>query len=375
MSAALQAARRQVLDVSPQGLSADNPEDERAVQPLTSSVSAAAIQQEAHDLRLNHELSVQLAKEFNMRAAALKKAGEEIVELRRQVQLLRGENVQLKARLEEEDRLAEDARRRPMPEGLDRLSVPELVAKLQRAVDKYRDEKAKGAELGRRLEEVVKEAARSRGMNRNLSELERAHVEQNRELQRLQEDNRKMEAYRQTAHTQEKVIVKLEKTLEASLLDVQKAQRIQADVEKMKAENARIRERCKQLLAAQQEKAGGAGAEELQRKLLEKSEEVLRLEALVKDLQRSSASVAASPHLLRDRRELEEQVAKVTEWAHRCQAAEDRLQGVQQQLVESSKRHAAELSAMRVEVAKRDARVLELEVLARGRWAGADSAS
>jgi hypothetical protein len=161
-----------------------------------------ALSQEAHDFRLNHELSVQLAKEFNLRAAALKKAGEEIVGLRRQVQLLQGENVRLKSQLEDEERLAADVQRRPPPEGFDRLSSNELASKLQRAHEKYREEKSKGAELGRRLEEALKEASRGRGLQRTLGELETAHMQQNKELQRLQDENRKIDKYRQAAKTQ-----------------------------------------------------------------------------------------------------------------------------------------------------------------------------
>merc|ERR1719174_484763 len=168
---------------------------------------------DAHEFRLNHEFSVQLAKEFNLRAAALKKAGEEIVSLRRQVQLLRGENAKLKAQLQDEEQLAEDVQRRPPPEGFDSLSSAELASKLQRALEKYREEKSKSADMGKRLEDAVKEASRGRGLQRSLEELETTHVQQNRELQRLQEENKKIDSYRQAAKTQEKVIAKLEKIL------------------------------------------------------------------------------------------------------------------------------------------------------------------
>merc|ERR1711920_302525 len=161
------------------------------------------MQQEANEFRLNHELSVQLSKEFNMRAAALKRAGEEIVNLRRQIQLLANENAKIKAELQDEEKLAEEVQKRPPPEGLETLSSAELAGKLQRALEKYRTEKAKGAELGRRLEEVLKEVSRGRGLERALEELERAHLEQNKELQRLQEESRKIETYRQTTKTQE----------------------------------------------------------------------------------------------------------------------------------------------------------------------------
>lgn len=332
--------------------------------------TSAALQQEAKELRLNHELTVQLAKEFNMRAAALKRAGEEIVELRRQVALLRGENARLQAQLDDELQLAEDVRHRPSPEGLESLSGAELAAKLQRALEKYREEKGKGAELSRRLEDAMKEAARGRGLERSLDELERAHLQQNRELQRLQDENRKMDTYKQTTRTQEKVISKLEKILESSLAEVQKAQRVQVDVERMKTENLRLREKCALLVARRKGDGGGGDTGELQRQLAEKTDEVARLQALVRDLQRSGSkrsetAVVSSPELQRERQHFEDQDAKRFEWEQRCQAAEHRLQMLQQQLTESSKRYGGEISSLRVEVAKRDARIMELEFLLR----------
>ncbi|CAJ1460770.1 unnamed protein product [Effrenium voratum] len=71
--------------------------------PVERGSAPAALEQEAKDFRLHHELSVQLSKEFNLRAAALKRAGEEIVGLRRQVQLLKNENKSLRTQIEEED--------------------------------------------------------------------------------------------------------------------------------------------------------------------------------------------------------------------------------------------------------------------------------
>merc|ERR1711959_870140 len=95
-------------------------------------------------------------------------------------------------------------------------------------------------------------------------ELENAHLQQNRELQRLQEENKKVEGYRQAAKTQEKVIAELERILESSLQEVQKAQRVQVDVEKLKTDNLRLREKCAHLISKRRGVAEDvAGAEEL----------------------------------------------------------------------------------------------------------------
>ncbi|CAE8585620.1 unnamed protein product, partial [Polarella glacialis] len=325
----------------------------------------AALGQEANEFRLNHELSVQLAKEFNLRAAALKRAGEEIVVLRRQIQLLRNENHSLKAQIEDEEQLAQDVRLRPPPEGLESLSSAELAAKLQRTLERYREEKVRGAELARRLEDSLKEASRGRGLERSLEELQQAHLEQNRELQRLQDEGRKLETYRQTTKTQEKVITKLEKILESSLQEVQKAQKVQVNVERLKTENLRLRERCSGLLA-KSKKLDGGDEEEIRRKLSQKDVEIARLQGLVKELRGSNAPPQELSRPQADGAEqqrLQDLESHLQDWEQKCQAAEHRLQMLQRQLTESSRRYGAEITDLKVTIAKRDARIMELEYL------------
>jgi len=335
---------------------------------MSAGAVMAALDQEGNDFRLNHELSVQLAKEFNLRAAALKRAGEEVVTLRRQVQMLKNENASLRAQIEDEEKLAEDVRQRPPPEGLENLSGAELAMRLQRSLEKYREEKAKAAELGRRLEEAMKQAARGRSLERSLEELQQAHLEQNRELQRLQDEGRKLETYRQTTRTQEKVISKLEKILESSLQEVQKAQKVQVDVEKLKTENLRLRERCSSLLS--KKKSDGSAAEEdsqdSRRKLAQKDAEVIRLQAIVKDLKAGDGNTTSGEEATRQSANdgtLNDLEAKRLDWEQKCKAAEQRLQMLQRQLTESSKKYGSEISDYKVEIAKKDAHILELEYL------------
>lgn len=354
--------------------------------PLDGASAAARdaalnLQREAHEFRFNHELSVELAKEFNLRAAALKRAGEEIVALRRQLQLLKSENVRLKAQLDDEERLAEEVQSRPPPAGLEDLSHVELAQKLQRALEKYREEKAKGAELSQRLEEALREASRGRGLERALDELETAHLEQNAELQRMQDEGRKLDAYRETAKTQEKVIGKLERILESSLQEVQAAQRAQLDVERLKTENVRLRERCAAIVSRRQAVAGQEDAAELGRLVVERDGEITRLEAVIREHQRGQvgaggASQGPGPELAREHRRLEEMEAAKGEWENKCNSAEQRMNMLHKQLTESSRKYGAEISALKVEVAKRDAQIKEfIYILGQAGDAGATSAA
>ncbi|CAJ1460771.1 unnamed protein product [Effrenium voratum] len=269
--------------------------------------------------------------------------------------------------------------------------------KLQRTVEKYREEKAKAAELGRRMEDVLKEVNRSRGLERSLEELQQVHLEQNRELQRLQEEGRKLDTYRQTAKTQEKVISKLEKILESSLQEVQKAQKVQVDIERLKTENLKLRERCTSLLTRKRQELGGEEAQELKQRLAQKDAEIDRLKSMAAELktgvvprashasyildevpESSAADPVEKPHAqpahaalsAEEQEQLAHVEAKRFEWEQRCLAAEQRLQMLQQQLTDSSKRYGSDISTLEVEIAKKDARIKELEFLMRQHEAG-----
>lgn len=310
---------------------------------------------------MGNDLQVQLMKEFNLRAAALKKSGEEIIELRRQVQLLNNENAKLRSQLEHDEHLANDVRRNPPPAALEKLGSAELALRLQTALQKYHDEKFKSKEAQQRLDEALHEVSRGRGLGRTLEELQRAHQEQNVVLQKLQDENKKIDLYRQTVKSQEKVISKLERILEGSLEEVQGAQRTQVDMDRLKTENVRLREQCANVAARRRYQEGGEDdAVELRRQTKAKDEEIARLEALVFDLQ------GGNPTTRKDAAESQVKLgdleAEKFQWKQRCEAVEQRLHTMERQLSENSRHYGQQISDLKLEIAKREARVLELEL-------------
>ena len=196
------------------------------------------------------------------------------------------------------------------------------------------------------------------------------------------------------ARTQEEVIGKLEKILENSLQEVQKAQKVQVDVERLKTENLKLRERCTGLLTnKKRDTVGSEEVQELKRSLAQKEAEIARLQRMATELKQKESGVAGDearfvpPHVPEPRLSTsvapavapaahqslseaeQEQLAHVEakrfEWEQRCVAAEQRLQMLQQQLTESSKKYGADISSLEVEIAKKDARIKELEFLMR----------
>lgn len=222
--------------------------------------------------------------------------------------------------------------------------------------------------MGSRLEEALREVARGRTLRKQLDDLEKAHLEQAALLQRLQGENQKIELYRQTARSQEKVIGKLERVLEGSLDEVHKAQQAQVETERLKTENVRLREKCANLVARRKYMEGGdEDLEELRDRLRRKDEEVARLEALVEDLEHSGATLSTQAQgrreLVGQQQGLEAAEGEAVEWKHKCNSVEQRLRATEAQLTENSKMYGKEISNLKVEIAKKDAQILELQLL------------
>jgi len=309
------------------------------------------------EFQLNHDLSVQLMKEFNLRASALKSAGQEIVDLRRQIQVLTNENNKLKTQLEDEEKLAAQVRSNPPRDAgmFDSLSSAELSLRLQTALQKYRDEKTKSTEMSQRLEAALKEVARGRGLQKHLDQLETAHLEMAGLLQKLQGENAKIELYRKTAKSQEKVIAKLERVLEGSLHEVNKAQEAQIELEKLKTENIRMREKVAGLMARRKAEVGNEDVQELQDEVKRKEIEVKKLQDLVDNMQLGGSTVITS-------QKMEELQGEKLEWKQKCNLMESRLQTMEHQLVENSKTYGRELSGLKVQIAKKECNILQLQL-------------
>merc|ERR1712205_95890 len=104
------------------------------------------------------------------------------------------------------------------------------------------------------------------------------------------------------------------------------------DVERLKNDNVRLREKCSQLAAA---RCQSDDAQELQRRLADKDSQIARLEAAARQ-QGSKAQPAQS------QQRLAELQNERHEWEQRCHAAEQRLQALQHQLTETSRRYGGE---------------------------------
>uniref|UniRef100_A0A0G4HXT2 Uncharacterized protein n=1 Tax=Chromera velia CCMP2878 TaxID=1169474 RepID=A0A0G4HXT2_9ALVE len=317
----------------------------------------------AEALKLDHGLSLELTKEFSLRAAALRKAGEEIAELQRQNSLLRSENARLKKEVQEEKAAAEEALKGPgggdqdggeTIKALETLDSESLCLKLRQVLIRYRQEKAKSEEMKQRLQTALKEISRTRGLQRQLEEMENAHMEQSAQLQELREEQTRLHLYKQTARSQEKVIKKLERVLETSLGEVQRAQQLELEMERLKSENFSANEKVRALLVKKKYAEGmGDDVKELKHQLKEKDLEVKRLERLVKEFEARGARGGSGV-------EIERLQEEKLQWELKCEQMDQRILALERELTEQAKKFGREISGLQLDVAKKDAQILQL---------------
>ena len=76
---------------------------------------------------------------------------------------------------------------------------------------------------------------------------QKQHQENAKKLLKMQQEIQKSHLYKETIKKQEKVIAKLEKLMESSLKDTQKARSAMIELERIKTENINLQKQMKQI--------------------------------------------------------------------------------------------------------------------------------
>merc|ERR1712194_497315 len=226
-----------------------------------------------------------------------------------------------------------------------------------------------GNELKLRMESAMREIVKNRGLEKQLEQLEKAHIEQATLLQKFQKDNKKISMYRETARSQEKVIGKLEKVLEASIGDLQKAQEQHTEFESLKRENMRLKD---DLMALQKEAEvlGQAGTElsEIKKSKRAKELEVEKLQQILIQVQEQGGGVggrAGSPGSGRSAGGGGQQSARLQQekqlLIYKIQQLENRIRTSEEAIRATTKEQSKELAQLKVEIARKDAQIRALK--------------
>ena len=90
---------------------------------------------------------------------------------------------------------------------------------LQVMQEKYKTERERNTIIMNKLKTLYQQSAKVRHSQQHFAKLEKAHQAQAAYIQKLQTENQKIEVYKATIRTQERVVAKLEELIETKLKD------------------------------------------------------------------------------------------------------------------------------------------------------------
>ena len=145
--------------------------------------------------------------------------GVEIVQLRRQNKQLEGERNDAQRALKEmqaqESREVEELAKNV--DTIQSATPQELARQLVSLSAKYKAERERNNQMLLKLKKLYQQASEVRHSKAHYEKLEKAHQAQAQYIQKLQQENQKIEVYKATIRTQEKVVAKLEELIESKL--------------------------------------------------------------------------------------------------------------------------------------------------------------
>lgn len=136
-----------------------------------------------------------------------------------------------------------------------KIDAKEVAQKLHVMSEKYKTERERNGVIMQKLKTLYQQSAKVRHSQQHFSKLEKAHQAQAAYIQKLQGENQKIEVYKSTIRTQERVIAKLEELIETKLRDRKDGGT--TTTFRLKQEIARLQRRNQEL--EKKVFAGGAG--------------------------------------------------------------------------------------------------------------------
>ena len=167
------------------------------------------------DIAHKQTLIDRLLKEVDKRSDAIRTCGVEIVQLRRKNKKLKSDKdemeKQMKAMVEAERREAAAISQATEDELTKGSTDPrEIAQRLHVMQEKYKTERERNTIIMNKLKTLYQQSAKVRHSQQHFAKLEKAHQAQAAYIQKLQTENQKIEVYKATIRTQERVVAKLE---------------------------------------------------------------------------------------------------------------------------------------------------------------------
>jgi hypothetical protein len=192
----------------------------------------------AKDREIAHQQALveRLMADVEQRTTAVARAGEEVMELRGVNKQLQADLGALRGHVDERERameqLASDAT------NVENIDLPQLQSRHRMLGAAYRADRRRMDQLNGQVKQLTTALGTQEQLSVSYARLKEAHREQGQQMQRLQEEAKKVAKYRQTAKQQETIIQRLESLMAATLKDAKRVKVVEPQLAKLRREYA-----------------------------------------------------------------------------------------------------------------------------------------
>ena len=296
-------------------------------------VVAAPATDQARELAHQQELVQRLMDDVAQKTAAAARTGEEVMELR-------GVNKQLEAELQAL-RVHVDERERAMEQlagdatNVENIDLPQLQSRHRMLGAAYRADRRRMEQLTAQVAQLSAALGTQEQLANSYGKLKEAHREQAQQLQRLQDEGRRLAKYRTTAKQQEAIIQRLEALMAAALKD---AKRLKTVEPQLASASKRADEAQAELARAE------ADAHERERELTMQLQDAQKRLAGREDAEEDDTSGVGGAKA--------EEVAKLL---MRAEKSERRAAALEEEMTEMARANGREVAALKMKVAEAEA--------------------
>ena len=198
--------------------------------------SSGALEQKEREAAHQRELVDQLKDQVSAQAQKLANEEQEVMLLRGINSKLEGELGKVREHVEQNARhmeqLASDAT------NVENIDLPQLQSRHRMLGAAYRADRRQMEQLKKEMEARTAALGTQEQLAKSYAQLKQAHKAQGEQMQRLQEEARKVDKYRQTAKQQDAIIQRLEGLLAAALKDSKRLKMLEPEHAALKKQQA-----------------------------------------------------------------------------------------------------------------------------------------
>ena len=238
-----------------------------------------------------------------------------------QNRLLEDEVAEMRQILDDERKAAKAA---PQLEGWQQMSTEELYKRAEQSVNLLRKEQTRNTELMHQMKRMHARSIDHENSMKRFHELQEAHALQSKQIAHFEKENARVDQYKSAVKTQEMIISRLERMLQANLGVKEKLAKTEKELQEKMEENERIKDEARhnELEVARAEVMTLHGSKtEYETKLVQAEKMQLAM-------------------------------------TMRAEKAEVRAMAARNELIDATKRFAHEISTLKARLAEKDAQLL-----------------